>query len=101
MNTFKQQITANTVETVKEQVLELMSRYGYNVFNSKEEIEDFYKNAYEYGPEWETSSEIAEKFEVPGEIEDGWESTITVTIKAYYKDSGSADYCYIVEVDED
>jgi hypothetical protein len=100
MNTFKSQITANTVETVKAQVLDLMERYGYNTFSSKEEISEYYNKAYEYGPEWELHSEIAESFEVPGEVEDGYEWTITVTIKAFYKDSGASNYCYLVEVDE-
>ena len=100
MKNLKNQITANTVDEVKNQVEQLFRSYGYIVFDTVEEIEDFYNENYEYEPGTELSEETVEAFTVPGEMSGDWETEIKVTIKAYYKDSGSVDYCYIVKVEE-
>ena len=93
----KSEITAKTVEGVKSQVEELVSRYN-NVVSDKEEAEQFFTDC---GIEGDLYSENVQNFSVEREMNGDWQETITVVITAYYKDAGSEDYCYSVTVTED
>lgn len=91
------EITAKTVEGVKQQVEEIVGRYN-NVVSDEEAAEQFFSNCEIDGYLY---SEEAQRFIVEGEIKGDWQETITVVITAYYKDAGSEDYCYSVRVTED
>lgn len=94
----KKEITATTVENVLEQVINKLNRYGYTTAESDEEAEAMFK---EWGYEEEMRYEVAQSFEVLGEMDGDWQKTITVTIYGNYADSGSDDYIYTVSVKED
>lgn len=97
-NIIKAEITAKTVEGVKAQVEAALTERGYNVVASEKEVKDFFNQA---GIEGHLYSETTSTFEVDGEQNGDWEATISVTIKAHYKDAGSEDYVYSIEVTED
>ena len=42
-----------------------------------------------------------QRFQVDGERNGDYQTTITVVVKSFYKDAGSEDYCYSVEATED
>lgn len=96
VNTSK--ITAKTVEVVKAQVEEQLSYLGYVVVESESEAEEYLKDIEGDGYLYD---DVEQTFSLDGEMNGEWQSTITVTIKSYYKDSGSIDYCYQVNVTED
>nr|WP_288330768.1 hypothetical protein [uncultured Prevotella sp.]DAZ14049.1 MAG TPA: hypothetical protein [Caudoviricetes sp.] len=96
VNTSK--ITAKTVEAVKAQVEEQLSYLGYVVVESESEAEEYLKDIEGDGYLYD---DVEQTFSLDGEMNGEWQSTITVTIKSYYKDSGSIDYCYSVNVTED
>lgn len=96
VNTSK--ITAKTVEAVKAQVEEQLSYLGYVVVESEAEAEEYLKDIEGDGYLYD---DVEQTFSLDGEMNGEWQSTITVTIKSYYKDSGSIDYCYQVNVTED
>ena len=96
VNTSK--ITAKTVEAVKAQVEEQLSYLGYVVVESEAEAEEYLKDIDGDGYLYD---DVEQTFSLDGEMNGEWQSTITVTIKSYYKDSGSIDYCYSVNVTED
>lgn len=96
VNTSK--ITAKTVEAVKAQVEEQLSYLGYVVVESEAEAEEYLKDIEGDGYLYD---DVEQTFSLDGEMNGEWQSTITVTIKSYYKDSGSIDYCYSVNVTED
>ena len=97
----KNQITANTVAEVRNQVENILCSYGYLVFKSVSGAEECLNDNFEGAKDKELKEETVQVFTVPGELNGDWETTIKVTIKAYYKDAGSVDYCYIVNVEED
>lgn len=92
------EITAKTVEVVKAQVEERLSYLGYTIVEDEAEAEEYLKDIEGDGYLYE---DIEQTFKINGEMNGDWQSTITVTIKSYYKDSGSDDYCYQVNVTED
>ena len=92
------EITAKTVEVVKAQVEEQLSYLGYVVVESEAEAEEYLKDIEGDGY---LHDDVEQTFSLDGEMNGDWQSTITVTIKSYYKDSGSIDYCYQVNVTED
>lgn len=96
----KNQITANTVAEVRNQVENILCSYGYLVFKSVSGAEECLNDNFEGLRDKELQEETVQVFTVPGELNGDWETTIKVTIKAYYKDAGSVDYCYIVNVEE-
>ena len=96
----KNQITANTVAEVRNQVENILCSYGYLVFKSVSGAEECLNDNFEDSKNKELQEETVQVFTVPGEPNGDWETTIRVTIKAYYKDAGSVDYCYVVNVEE-
>lgn len=92
------EITAKTVEVVKAQVEEQLRYLGYTVVESETEAEEYLKDIEGDGY---LDNDVEQTFSIDGEVNGDWQSTITVTIKSYYKDSGSIDYCYQVNVTED
>ena len=92
------EITAKTVEVVKAQVEEQLRYLGYTVVESETEAEEYLKDIEGDGL---LDDDVVQTFSIEGEMKGDWQSTITVTIKCYYKDSGSIDYCYQVNVTED
>lgn len=93
----EKEITTKTVEDVKAQVEEQISRYN-NVVSGEEAAEQFFANCEIDGYLY---SEEVQRFTVEGEVRGDWQETITVVITAYYKDASSEDYCYSVRVTED
>lgn len=96
-NELKSEVTAKTVEDVKLQVEEILSRRGYSVVDSKEEAEECFKDMEMEG---HLFSETTATFEVEGEEDHNYIPTIKVDVIGYYKDSGSVDYFFEVRVDE-
>ncbi|WP_281724453.1 hypothetical protein [Hoylesella shahii] len=90
-------INATNSKEVKEQVVDQLKSWGYNVVADEEQAQSFFLA--EFGKEMNT--EVAQEFAIDGEINYGYQTTINVTIKAHYCDSGSVDYLYTVEVTED
>lgn len=88
-------ITATTVDEVKLQVVNELQYLGYIVVGSRAEAEEYLSEI-----DGDMDERLEQKFSVLGEIEGAWQITFIVTIKSYYKDSGSFDYCYQVNVTE-
>lgn len=91
----KNRITATTAYEVKSQVEQEFQYLGYIVVGSRAEAEECLSEI-----DGDIFDDVVQKFSVLGEIEGAWQVTITVTIKSYYKDPGSNDYCYQVIVTE-
>lgn len=92
-----ERINATTAQEVKQQVADQLRNWGYNVVADEDAARDF--SLAEFGKEM--STEVAQEFCVDCEVNYGYQTTIYVTIKAHYCDSGSDDYLYTVEVTED
>ena len=92
-----ERINATTANEVKNQVIAQLESWGYNVAKTEQAAQNFFLA--EFGKEM--SSEIAQQFQLDGELNGDWQTTITVVIKANYCDAGSEDYVYTVEVTED
>ncbi len=91
----KDEITATTVDGVKLQVVNELQYLDYIVVGSRAEAEEYLREI-----DGDISERLEQTFSVLGEIEGAWQITLTVKIKSYYKDSGSNDYCYQVDVTE-
>lgn len=89
------EITAKTAEEVKAQVEGLIGRY-HDVVSDEDDAKKFFGSESE-----DLYREEVQRFTVSGEMNGDWQETITVVITAYYKDSGSDDYCYSVSAEED
>ena len=97
MKNIKQLITGNTVEAIKAELLHVI-RYNHEVaFDKIEDIEEYFEGT----PVTELGSSIEEKLTFTGERVGNWIPTITATITGYYKDAGSDEYAYLVNVVED
>lgn len=92
-----ERINATTANEVKAQVVSQMKKFGYYVVADEQEARTFFLTF--FGKEM--STEVAQKFQLDGELNGDWQTTITVVIKAHYCDAGSEDYAYTVEVTED
>lgn len=93
-----ERINATNSQEVKEQVVDQLKNWGYNVVADEEQARNFFLA--EFGKEM--SSETAQEFYLDGEVNYfGYQSTIFVEIRAHYCDAGSDDYLYTVEVTED
>ena len=92
-----EQISSKNVADIKNEVVSQMQKFGYNVVADEQAARKFFLT--EFGKDM--SSETAQSFQIDGELNGDWQTTITVTIKAHFCDSGSDDYLYTVEVVED
>lgn len=92
-----ERINATNSQEVKEQVVDQLKNWGYNVVADEDAARDFFLA--EFGKEM--STEVAQEFAIDGEVNYGYQTTIYVTIKAHYCDSGSDDYLYTIEITED
>jgi hypothetical protein len=92
-----ERINATTSKEVKTQVVDQLKNWGYNVVADKDAARDFFLA--EFGKDM--STEVAQEFAIDGEVNYGYQTTIYVTIKAHYCDSGSDDYLYTIEITED
>lgn len=92
-----ERINSNDVESVKAQVKEQMRQFGYYVVADEQEAETFFQTF--FGKE--TSKEIAQKFQLDGELNGDWQTTITVIIREFSCSGNTDDYIYTVEVTED
>lgn len=92
-------ITATTLDGVKEQVLEIGNKYNTMV----EDRDDLVNDAiWAMGIEFDDySSREVQRFSVDGETHGDWQSTITVVIFENYVDAGSDDYVYSFTAYED
>ena len=94
----KQFITGNTVEAIKSELLHVINNDQKEVaFDKIEDIEGYFEGT----PVTELGSSIEEKLTFTGVLVGNWIPTITATIIAYYKDAGSDEYAYLVNVVED
>ena len=87
------EITSNTVEEVKNEIINLLNQKGYTA-GSDEDREQF------FGGEKFSSNSI-QKLQIDGKMNGDWQTTITVVIYENYIDAGSDDYFYTAEVRED
>lgn len=98
MNISKQIITGNTLEAIKAELLHVINNDQKEVaFDKIEDIEEYFDGT----PVTELGSSVEEKLTFPGVQVGNWIPTITATIIAYYKDAGSDEYAYLVNVVED
>lgn len=66
-------------------------------FDKIEDIEDYFDGT----PVTELGSSVEEKLTFTGEPVGNWIPTITAIMTAYYKDAGSNEYAYLINVVED
>lgn len=98
MKSRKQFITGNTIETINAELLYIMNNEQQEVaFDKIEDIEEYFEGT----PVTELGSSVEEKLTFSGVQVGNWIPTITATIIAYYKDAGSDEYAYLVNVVED
>lgn len=94
----KQFITGNTIDTIKAELLYIVNNEQHEAaFDKIEDIEGYFDGT----PVTELGSSIEEKLTFTGEQVGNWIPTITASITAYYKDAGSNEYAYLVNVVED
>ena len=94
----KQFITGNTIETIKAELLYIVNNEQHEAaFDKIEDIEGYFDGT----PVTELGSSVEEKLTFTGEQVGNWIPTITATITAYYKDAGSNEYAYLINVVED
>lgn len=92
-------ITAKKKEEVRDQVECHLCVSGRIVFRNVKKIEEYFNEVEKHTTP--LLSEVIQQFTVRGETNGDWETTITVKIIAYFYDSGSEDYAYLVKVEED
>nr|DAM96611.1 MAG TPA: hypothetical protein [Caudoviricetes sp.] len=92
-----EQITATTANEVEKQVKEQMKRFGYYVVADEQEAKTFFLTF--FGKEM--SDRTAQQFQLDGEINGDWQTTIYVTIREFSCSGNTDDYLYTVEVTED
>lgn len=97
MNISKQIITGNTLEAIKAELLHVINNQKEAAFDKIEDVEGYFEGT----PVTELGSSVEEKLTFTGEQVGNWIPTITATIIAYYKDAGSDEYAYLVNVVED
>lgn len=98
MNISKQIITGNTLEAIKAELLHVINNDQKEAaFDKIEDIEGYFEGT----PVTELGCSVEEKLTFTGEQVGNWIPTITATIIAYYKDAGSNEYAYLVNVVED
>lgn len=94
----KKFITGNTIETIKAEILYIMNNEQQEAaFDKIEDIEGYFDGT----PVTELGSSVEEKLTFTGVQVGIWIPTITATITAYYKDAGSNEYAYLINVVED
>lgn len=94
----KQFITGNTIETINAELLYIINHDQKEAaFDKIEDIEAYFEGT----PVTELGSSVEEKLTFTGEQVGNWIPTITATITAYYKDAGSNEYAYLINVVED
>lgn len=94
----KQFITGNTVEAINAELLYIINHDQHEAaFDKIEDIEGYFEGT----PVTELGCSVEEKLTFTGEQVGNWIPTITATIIAYYKDAGSDEYAYLVNVVED
>ena len=96
MKISKQIITGNTVKSIKEQLSWLINQSDPS-FDCKKDVAEFFG----VNDVHELYSCVEDTLTFRGRKVGGWISTITVIITAYYKDAGSDEYAYLVNVVED
>ena len=92
-----EQISAKAVESVKSQVCDQLKRFGYNVVADEQDADTFFLTF--FGKR--SCQEVAQRFQLDGEQNGDWQTTITVTIREYSCSGNTDDYLYSVEVTED
>lgn len=98
MNIRKQFITGNTIESIKAELLYIMNNEQHEAaFDKIEDIEGYFEGT----PVTELGSSVEDILTFTGVQVGNWIPTITATIIAYYKDAGSDEYAYLVNVVED
>ncbi len=98
MNIRKQFITGNIIESIKAELLYIMNNEHHEAaFDKIEDIEGYFDGT----PVTELGSSVEEKLTFTGEQVGNWIPNIIATIIAYYKDAGSNEYAYFINVVED
>lgn len=94
----KQFITGNTIETINAELLYIVNNEQHEAaFDKIEDIEEYFDGT----PVTELGSSVEDRLTFTGEQVGNWIPTITATITAYYKDAGSNEYAYLINVVED
>lgn len=90
-------ITGNTIETIKAELLYIVNNEQHEAaFDKIEDIEGYFDGT----PVTELGSNVEEKLTFTGEQVGNWIPTIRATITAYYKDAGSNEYAYLINIVE-
>ena len=95
----KENINAVTIAEVEAQVKAELTNNGLIVVEDKAAAEQFFKDNFE--EEGYVCNETAQTFDMLGEVDGDWVTTLIVKIEAHYIDAGSDDYVYTVTVTED
>lgn len=88
----KKYLKGTTEEEIKNEVKTTLESYGCTVVNDAAEAEQYFKD---WGIEGDLDKEVHQKFEMVGD-----DYVYKVVVRAYYKDAGSDDYIYQVDVQE-
>nr|DAV45530.1 MAG TPA: hypothetical protein [Caudoviricetes sp.] len=92
-----EQITATTAQEVKQQVEDQLKNWGYYVVDDEQAADTFFLTF--FGKK--SSQEIAQKFQLDGELNGDWQTTLTVVIREFSVSGNTDDYAYTIEVTED
>ena len=92
-----EQISSKSAAEVKNEVVSQLKRFGYNVVANEQVARNFFLS--EFGKEM--SSKTAQDFQLDGEINADWQTTIYVTIREFSCSGNTDDYLYMVDVVED
>ena len=92
-----EQISSKSAAEVKNEVVNQMQRFGYNVVANEQVARKFFLA--EFGKEM--SDRTAQQFQLDGKINGDWQTTIYVEIREFSCSGNTDDYLYTVEVVED
>lgn len=93
-------ISATTVDSVYDQVIDLLEARGYNTANNADEVINFLSYLEDVDLD-DISSNDVQRIDLDGDLDGDWQKTIHVIIAENYVDPGSDDYVYTISVWED
>lgn len=92
-----EQISSKSAAGVKNEVVSQLQRFGYNVVANEQAARNFFLS--EFGKEM--SDRTAQQFQLDGEINGDWQTTIYVTVREFSCSGNCDNYLYTVDVVED
>lgn len=94
-------ISSKQVDEVYNQVIDALESLGVVTAKNADEVVSYFSQIEDETSSHDIHENIVQSFDLDGELNGDWQSTIHVDIQEYYIDSGSDDYVYTVRVRED